>query len=535
MTADNRPLVTEPDPSDTPDPEATLIAEGAPAVEVITGARLRLIMAALMLAMFLAALDQTIVSTALPRITSELNGLNQLAWVVTAYLLTSTASTPIWGKISDIYGRKPMLQAAIVIFLIGSVLAGAANSMEWLIITRGIQGLGGGGLMVLVMAVIADVIPPHERGRYTGLFGGVFAISSIVGPLLGGWFVDALSWRWIFYVNVPLGIAALIVIAVVLHIPQHRINHSVDYLGAALLVGGVVIALLLTEWGGHQYAWGSPMIIGMGIVSAALITLFVWRQLRVPEPLVPMSLFRNKVFGISSLIGFIVGLALFGAIIYLPLYLQVVQGSSPTQAGLQMIPMMAGVLAFSIISGRIISRTGRFKVFPIIGMILATVGMYLLSRIQVDTPYWQIALAMLILGAGLGNVMQVLIIAVQNAVNPNEIGVATSGSTFFRSIGGTFGTAIFGAIMTSQLVAGINAQMPPGVTAPADAASMTSTMSSIATLPAQIKEIVLAAFSGALGTVFFAATILIAIGIALAFVMPDMRLKGLAGRVPMAE
>ena len=535
MKPDQRPLSAEPEPVNTADPEATLIAEGAPAQEVITGGRLRLIMAALMLAMFLAALDQTIVSTALPRITSELQGLNQLAWVVTAYLLTSTASTPIWGKISDIYGRKPMLQAAIVIFLVGSVLAGAANSMEWLIITRGIQGLGGGGLMVLVMAVIADVIPPRERGRYTGLFGGVFAISSIIGPLLGGWFVDALSWRWIFYINVPLGIAALIVIAVVLQIPQHRINHSVDYLGAALLVAGVVLALLVTEWGGHQYPWGSPTIIGMGLVSLGLIICFIWRQVRVPEPLVPMTLFRNRVFGVSSLIGFIVGLALFGAIIYLPLYLQVVQGSSPTQAGLQMIPMMAGVLAFSIISGRIISRTGRFKIFPIIGMILASIGMYLLSRIQIDTPYWQIALAMLILGAGLGNVMQVLIIAVQNAVNPNEIGVATSGSTFFRSIGGTFGTAIFGAIMTSRVTSGIESALPPGMQGSVDTSEMTSAMSSIASLPEQIKLIVLQAFSSALGAVFLVATLVIVIGFLLTFAMPDMRLRGLKAHAPSME
>ena len=517
-------------PGETPDVEATLIAEGAPDQDVAHGGRLGLILGALMLTMFLAALDQTIVSTALPRITSELGGLNQLAWVVTAYLLTSTASTPIWGKISDIYGRKPMLQAAIVIFLVGSALAGAANSMEWLIITRGIQGLGGGGLMVLVMSVIADVIPPRERGRYTGLFGGVFAVSSIVGPLLGGWFVDSLSWRWIFYINIPLGIAALFIIAAVLHIPQQRVNHSVDYLGAVLLVAGVVLGLLLTEWGGHDYEWLSPTIIAMAIGSVVLIALFVWRQLRVPEPLVPMSLFSNKVFAISSIIGFIVGLAMFGAIIYLPIYLQIVQGSSPTQAGLQLIPMMAGMLTFSIVSGRLISRTGRYKPFPIIGMALAALAMLLLSRIQVDTPYWQIAIAMVILGSGLGNVMQVLIIAVQNSVHPREIGVATSGSTFFRSIGGTFGTAVFGAIMTSRLAANIEAHLPASMQGHVDTSQMTNAMSTIAQLPEQVKSIVLAAFSDSLGTVFLTAAPIIFVGWILAFTMPDVRLHSLHGK-----
>ncbi len=529
MTAEDRVIENEPEPYTTPDPEATLIAEGAPAVDLVHGKRLGLIMGALMLAMFLAALDQTIVSTALPRITSELNGLNQLAWVVTAYLLTSTASTPIWGKISDIYGRKIMLQAAIVIFLLGSVLAGMATSMTWLIVTRGIQGLGGGGLMVLVMAVIADVIPPRERGRYVGLFGGVFAVSSILGPLLGGWFVDTLTWRWIFYINVPLGIAALIVIAAVLHIPQHKINHSVDYLGAVLLVAGVVLGLLLTEWGGHQFEWLSPQIIGMAIASITLIALFIWRQIKVPEPLVPMSLFKNRVFGISNVIGFLVGLAMFGAIIYLPIYLQIVQGSSPTTAGLQMIPMMAGLLALSIISGRVISRTGRYKVFPIIGMILSTIGMFMLSRIQVETPYWNIAIAMVILGAGLGCVMQVLVIAVQNAVKPNEIGVATSGATFFRSIGGTFGTAIFGAIMTSRLASNIEAALPPDMSGHVDVSAMTNAMSTMAQLPATIKAIVLEAFSNSIGVVFFVATFIVAIGIVLAFLLPEVKLRGLQG------
>lgn len=512
------------EPYEAKDQNATLIEEGAPAQDVITGRRLRFVLGALMLTMLLAALDQTIVSTALPRITSELNGLGQLTWVVTAYLLTSTASTPIWGKISDLYGRKTMLQAAIVIFLIGSALAGAAPSMEWLIITRGIQGLGGGGLMVLVMAVIADVISPRERGRYTGLFGAVFAVSSIAGPLLGGFFVDSLSWRWIFYINLPLGIAAFFVIAAALQVPRKRVNHTIDYLGAVLMVSGVSLLLLVVEWGGHRYPWLSPTILIMSAATIALLVAFVMVELRVREPLVPMALFRNRVFGMTSIIGFIVGLAMFGAIIFIPLYLQMVRGETPTTAGLQMVPMMVGMLGASIISGRLISRLGRYKIFPIIGMGIATISMILFSRLGVDTPYWQLAITMLLLGIGIGNVMQVLIIAVQNSVHPKDVGVATSGSTFFRSIGGTIGTAVFGAIMTAQLTTRLTADLPASAQQGMDISQLTSAMSTIAALPDQIKAVVLQAFTSSLDMVFLSAVPILAIGFVVALFLKDINL-----------
>jgi EmrB/QacA subfamily drug resistance transporter len=516
----------EPDPSNTSDPEATLIAEGAPDHDLIHGGRLRVVMSALMLTLFLAALDQTIVGTALPRITSELNGLSQLSWVVTAYLLASTASTPIWGKISDIYGRKPMLQIAIVVFLIGSAAAGMAQSMEWLIITRGIQGLGGGGLMVLVMAVIADVVPPRERGRYTGLFGAVFAVASIAGPLLGGFFVESLSWRWIFYINLPIGIAAFFVLAAVLKVPVRRVNHTIDYLGAVLMVAGVSLLLLVAEWGGSKYKWNEPTIWLMIVASLALLIAFVYRELHTPEPIVPMTLFRNSVFSVTSGIGFVVGFAMFGAIIFLPLFLQIVRGATPTAAGLQMLPMMAGLLFASVLSGRLISRIGRYKVFPIIGTALATIGMYLFSTMKVDTPYWQIALYMLILGLGIGNVMQVLVLAVQNSVNPRDVGVATSGATFFRAIGGTFGTAIFGAVMTNQIASNLAADLPANTAGTIDPAQLTSAMSTIANLPSDLRDIVLGAFTHGLGTVFLSAVPILIIGFVLSLFLKDLRLHG---------
>lgn len=514
----------QPSAQAAPDPEEILISEGAPAQELITGRRLWLVLGALMLTMLLAALDQTIVSTALPRITSDLNGLGQLSWVVTAYLLTSTASTPIWGKISDLYGRKIMLQSAIVIFLIGSALAGAAQSMSWLIVTRGIQGLGGGGLMVLAIAVIADVIPPRERGRYTGLFGGVFAVSSIAGPLLGGFFVDSLSWRWIFYINLPLGILAMFVIAAALQVPRRRVEHSIDVLGAALMVSGVTLLLLVVEWGGNRYDWNSPTILVMGALSIGLLVAFVRVELRSREPLVPMSLFANRIFSTTSILGFILGLAMFGAIIFVPLYLQMVTGATPTQAGLQMVPMMAGMLTASVVSGRMITRFGRYKVFPIVGMGIATVAMYLMSSLRVDTPYWQLAIALTLLGIGMGNVMQVLIIAVQNSVHPRDVGVATSGSTFFRSMGGTIGTALFGAVLTSQLMERLTAALPASATGSMELDGLTSNMARIAALPEPIRLVVLESFTGALDRVFLTAVPILAIGFVLAWFLKDIRL-----------
>ncbi|MEI8057424.1 MAG: MDR family MFS transporter [Actinomycetes bacterium] len=470
---------------------------------------MRLILGALMMTMLLAALDQTIVSTALPTITSDLGGLNELSWVVTAYLLASTATTPIWGKLSDLYGRKPMLQSAVVIFLIGSALAGLSQSMGQLIAFRAIQGIGGGGLMVLVMAVIADLVPPRERGRYMGLFGAVFGVSSILGPLLGGLFTQHLSWRWIFYINLPLGIAAFFVLGAVLHLPVRHEKKSIDWLGAVLLVSGVSMLLMVTVWGGSKYEWGSPTIIGLAIAGIATMVAFVWQEVRTVEPMVPMRLFTIPVVRSTSIMGFVIGFAMFGSIVYLSVYLQVVKGATPTNSGLQLLPLMVGLLAASIISGRRISKTGHWKIYPVIGTGLATLGIWLMSHLGVDTPYWQIDLYALILGIGLGNVMQVLVLAVQNSVGPSEIGAATSSSTFFRSIGGSFGTAVFGAIFAARLSSEINAILPPGTNLPSG--GVTSSLGNLNALPPAVREAVLEAFAHAIAATFLIATPVMAV------------------------
>ncbi|MGB2838664.1 MAG: MDR family MFS transporter [Actinomycetes bacterium] len=505
----------------SPAPDEAAEGRETPTYEASGTSHLYWALGALMLTLLLAALDQTIVSTALPTITSDLGGLNELSWVVTAYLLAATASTPIWGKISDLYGRKLMLQTAVVIFVLASALAGLSQNMAQLIGTRALQGLGGGGLMVLVMAVIADLIPPRERGRYVGLFGGVFGIASVIGPLLGGFFTEHLSWRWIFYINLPLGIAAFLVIGSVLHLPRHRTEHRIDWLGAVLLIVGVTSLLMVTVWGGNEYAWGSPQIIGMGVVGVVSLVAFVFQELRAPEPMVSMDLFRNKVFSVTSGIGFVTGFAMFGSIVYLSIYLQVVYGSSPTKAGLQLLPLMAGVLVTSILSGRLITRTGKYKPYPIIGTVLATVGLFMLSQLGGTTPYWQIAMAMVVLGAGLGNLMQVLILAVQNSVEPRDIGTATSGATFFRSIGGSFGTAIFGAVFAARLATEM-ASVLPAASAGADP---TTSMANIQALPPELQSEVLGAFASAIDTTFLVAVPIMAVAFILALFVPQVPLR----------
>ena len=481
---------------------------------------IRLLFSALMLVMLLGALDQTIVSTALPTIVGELGGLESLSWVVTSYLLTSTIVVPLYGKFGDLFGRKVVIQAAILIFLAGSILCGVAQDMTQLIVLRALQGLGGGGLMVVTMAAIADVIPPAERGRYQGLFGGVFGLATVVGPLLGGFIVEHLSWRWIFYINVPLGVLALIVIGLVFKPHVAHVKHKIDYMGAAFLAASLTCIILFTSQGGTLLPWSSPQLwftLALGIIT---LGGFIYEERLADEPIMPLELFRERTFVLSGLIGFIIGFSLFGAITFLPLYLQVAKGSTPSQAGLQVLPMMAGLLSTSIISGRLISRIGKYRWFPICGTALVACSMFLLSTLQLDTPLHTMYLFMLLLGLGLGMVMQVLVLAVQNAVPFKNIGVATSGATLFRSIGGSVGVATFGAIFTNGLHARLADAMPPGVELPR---SMRPTM--VQHLPAAARDIYLNAFSGSMHTVFLVAGAVVLLAFALSWLMQDKPLR----------
>ncbi len=463
--------------------------------------RVRLIFGALMLVLLLASLDQTIVSTALPTIVGDLGGIQHLSWVVTAYLLASTISAPLYGKLGDLYGRKVVLQTAIVIFLIGSALCGLSQDMTQLIVFRALQGLGGGGLIVTSIAVVGDIIPPRERGKYQGFFGAVFGVSTVIGPLLGGFFVDNLTWRWIFYVNLPLGAVALVVIGVVFRARHTEGRPSIDYLGAAVLAGALSSIVLFTSLGGTTYAWGSPQILLMIVTGVVLLVLFPFVEARAAEPILPLELFRNQTFALTSAIGFIVGLALFGSITYLPLYLQIVKGHSPTASGLQLTPMMAGLLVTSILSGNLISRTGRYKPFPIAGTALMTVAVFLLSRLEVGTPTWVASADMVLLGLGLGMVMQVLVLAAQNAVDYRLLGVATSGSTLFRQIGGSIGVSAFGAIFANRLGDELAARLPAGVHAPTVANPAV-----IRALPPALHQPFVEAFAVSLQPVFVAAS-----------------------------
>jgi EmrB/QacA subfamily drug resistance transporter len=414
------------------------------------------IMSGLMLGMFLAALDQTIVSTALPTIVGDFHGANLLSWVITAYLLASTASTPLWGKAGDLYGRKRVFQLAIVVFLVASALCGASQNLYELIAFRGLQGIGGGGLISLVFAIVGDVIPPRERGRYQGYFGAVFGVSSVVGPLAGGFAVDSLSWRYIFYINLPLGIAALIVTNRVLKLPKRTRHVLIDWWGALLLVAGVSCILLATQSGGTNYPWGSWQVIGLFALGAVGLAGFVLREKLAPEPILPLELFRMQIFTVANIVAFVSGVAMFGALAFLPQYLQLVHGVSATESGLLLLPLLIGLLVMSIASGRYISRTGKYRWFPLAGTILVTIGLILLSHLGAHTSLALVGLYILVFGAGLGLFIQVLTLVVQNSVPMRQMGVATSSVTFFRSMGGAIGASALGAVLT----AGIAAEFP---------------------------------------------------------------------------
>lgn len=494
--------------------------------QALSHEKVLVVFSGLVLALLLAALDSTIVSTALPTIVGDLGGLTRLAWVVTAYLLAQTIVTPLYGKLGDLYGRKPVLQVAIVVFLIGSALCGLAANMTQLIAFRGLQGLGGGGLIVTTQAVVGDIVPPRDRGRYQGLFGGVFGLASIAGPLTGGYFTTHLSWRWIFYINLPVGILALVVLAGTLPSQSRRVRHAVDYAGAALLATMLSSIVLLTDLAGSSFGWTSPPIIALVLVGLLALALFVRGERTAREPVLPLYLFKNPTFAITCAIGLVVGFALFGSVTYLPLFLQVVKGASPTSSGMQMLPLMGGMLTTSILTGQLISRTGRYKKYPIAGTAVMMVGLFMLSRMSEGTTMGHALLIMLVLGAGLGLVMQVLVIAGQNAVDYRDLGVATSGATMFRLVGGSLGTAALGAIFAARLSAELARAAPGAALSNGPALSLAGiSPASIAALPPAARAVYSGAFSDALSTVFLVASVIAFSGFVLSLTVPEIPLR----------
>ncbi|MFJ2946513.1 MFS transporter [Streptomyces sp. NPDC087226] len=504
--------VTAP-PAGGPPPPAPVAEQG------LSPRRVRFVFLALMLALLLAALEQMIVATALPRIVGELHGLDRMSWAITAYLLTATVGLPVYGKLGDLLGRKGVFQFAILVFVVGSALAGRASTMDQLIAYRAVQGVGAGGLMIGVQAIMADIVPARQRGRFMGLIGAAFGLASVAGPLLGGYFTDHLSWRWCFYVNVPFGLVTMAVVAVVLKLPKPAARARFDVLGTLLLAASSTCLVLLTSWGGTEYAWGSRTVLALGAGAAVSAVLFLVVERFAAEPLIPLRLFRDSVFNVSALVGLVIGVALFGAASYLPTYLQMVDGASATESGLLMLPMMGGIVGASVVSGQLISRTGRYRWHPVTGTALAVVGMWLLSRLETGTPRLHYSVWMAVLGAGIGMVMPVLILAVQNSVRPADLGTATSANNYFRQIGGSVGAAVFGTLFAGRLTDALEERLPAHAGAAPDAESITPEL--VRALPPELRDAYVQAYADAMPRIFLHLVPVLVLGLLIAFFLKE--------------
>ncbi|WP_369272656.1 MDR family MFS transporter [Streptomyces sp. R11] len=485
----------------------------------------RVVLLALMITMMLAMLDNMIVGTAMPTIVGELGGLEHLSWVVTAYTLATAASTPLWGKLGDMYGRKGMFMASIVLFLIGSALSGMAQDMGQLIAFRAVQGLGAGGLMVGVMAIIGDLIPPRERGKYQGMMAGVMALAMIAGPLVGGTITDHWGWRWAFYINLPLGVVALAAISVVLHLPRKRAQARIDYLGAGLLTVGITAIVLVTTWGGTEYAWTSARIMELIGIGVATLVGFVFWQTKAAEPVVPLHIFRSRNFTLMSVIGFIVGFVMFGATLFLPLYQQSVQGASATNSGLLLLPMLGAMLVTSMVAGRVTTNTGRYKVFPVVGSVLMVVGLYLLSTMDTGTSRFMSGVFMAVVGFGMGCLMQITMLVAQNSVEMKDMGVASSSTTLFRTLGSSFGVAIMGALFNSR-VQDVMAEQGGALGARVTEQSAQLNAAGLAELPEAVRETYQHAVSAGTHSAFLLGAVVAVVALVAAVFVKEVPLRG---------
>ena len=502
--------------TESPRSDSAAVTDAAGTAAAVADKRhILLIFAGLMVTMLLASLDQMIFSTALPTIVGELDGVNHMLWVTTAYILASTITLPVYGKLGDLIGRKGLFIAAISIFIVGSVIGGLAHDMTWLIAGRAVQGLGGGGLLILAQAIIADVVPARERGKYMGIMGGVFAISSVAGPLLGGWFTDSIGWRWAFWMNVPLGLLAIASAVFFLRLPKNtNRNPSIDLAGMTLLAVASTCLVLMTTWGGNTYDWNSPVIIGLIIGALVAGGLFVMVQRRATEPVMPLHLFKERNFNLTTIVGLIIGVAMFGALAYLPTYLQMVTGANATQAGLLMIPLMAALLITSVASGQLVSRTGRYKALPMIGMVLVAASLFLLSTMTPDLAVWVICSYLALMGLGLGMSMQILILIVQNTFPVTEVGTATASNNYFRQIGASLGSAIVGSLFVAKLTQLLSERMPAGA-ASASGGENSLTPVVVRDLPAGIKDVIVSSYNDALTPIFLYMVPLVIVGLIL--------------------